>query len=176
MLTEWTNVGSYRRALGNYQVKLHANPLLKFTGSAFNGGGVPLGAAFPDHTDKTALGFFGPNLSIVPTNGQYIAISADATKISRSAGKVATVTLQRAGVSDVSLPVTVSYKVSGVPVAGRDYQTLPGVKTIKAGRQSATLKIVTLPGGSNGALTITVKPTVDYSTPLPGSIIVKITN
>ncbi|WP_375484845.1 antibiotic biosynthesis monooxygenase family protein [uncultured Jatrophihabitans sp.] len=28
LLTEWTNVGSYRRALGNYQVKLHATPLL----------------------------------------------------------------------------------------------------------------------------------------------------
>jgi hypothetical protein len=28
VLTEWSNVGSYRRALGNYQVKLHANPLL----------------------------------------------------------------------------------------------------------------------------------------------------
>jgi hypothetical protein len=28
LLTEWTNVGSYRRALGNYEVKLHATPLL----------------------------------------------------------------------------------------------------------------------------------------------------
>jgi hypothetical protein len=28
LLTEWTNVGSYRRALGNYAVKLHATPLL----------------------------------------------------------------------------------------------------------------------------------------------------
>jgi hypothetical protein len=28
LLTEWANVGSYRRALGNYQVKLHATPLL----------------------------------------------------------------------------------------------------------------------------------------------------
>ncbi len=28
MLTEWRNVGSYRRALGNYEVKLHATPLL----------------------------------------------------------------------------------------------------------------------------------------------------
>ena len=28
LVTEWTNVGSYRRALGNYQVKLHATPLL----------------------------------------------------------------------------------------------------------------------------------------------------
>lgn len=27
LLTEWENVGSYRRALGNYQVKLHATPL-----------------------------------------------------------------------------------------------------------------------------------------------------
>ena len=28
LVTEWANVGSYRRALGNYQVKLHATPLL----------------------------------------------------------------------------------------------------------------------------------------------------
>jgi heme oxygenase (mycobilin-producing) len=28
LITEWTNVGSYRRALGNYEVKLHATPLL----------------------------------------------------------------------------------------------------------------------------------------------------
>jgi hypothetical protein len=28
LLTEWANVGSYRRALGNYEVKLHATPLL----------------------------------------------------------------------------------------------------------------------------------------------------
>ena len=28
LLTEWENVGSYRRALGNYEVKLHATPLL----------------------------------------------------------------------------------------------------------------------------------------------------
>lgn len=28
LVTEWQNVGSYRRALGNYDVKLHATPLL----------------------------------------------------------------------------------------------------------------------------------------------------
>jgi hypothetical protein len=28
LLTEWANVGSYRRALGNYEVKVHATPLL----------------------------------------------------------------------------------------------------------------------------------------------------
>jgi hypothetical protein len=28
LLTEWENVGSYRRALGNYEVKLHATPLM----------------------------------------------------------------------------------------------------------------------------------------------------
>lgn len=28
LLTEWANVGSYRRALGNYEVKLHATPLM----------------------------------------------------------------------------------------------------------------------------------------------------
>ena len=28
LLTEWQNVGSYRRALGAYEVKLHATPLL----------------------------------------------------------------------------------------------------------------------------------------------------
>ena len=28
LLTEWENVGSYRRALGNYDVKLRATPLM----------------------------------------------------------------------------------------------------------------------------------------------------
>jgi hypothetical protein len=28
LITEWENVGSYRRALGNYDVKLRATPLL----------------------------------------------------------------------------------------------------------------------------------------------------
>jgi hypothetical protein len=28
LLTEWENVGSYRRALGNYDVKINATPLL----------------------------------------------------------------------------------------------------------------------------------------------------
>jgi hypothetical protein len=28
LITEWRNVGSYRRALGGYEVKLHATPLL----------------------------------------------------------------------------------------------------------------------------------------------------
>jgi quinol monooxygenase YgiN len=28
LVTEWASVGDYRRALGNYEVKLHATPLL----------------------------------------------------------------------------------------------------------------------------------------------------
>jgi quinol monooxygenase YgiN len=28
LITEWENVGSYRRALGNFEVKLRATPLL----------------------------------------------------------------------------------------------------------------------------------------------------
>jgi hypothetical protein len=28
LVTEWANVGSYRRALGGYEVKLHATPVL----------------------------------------------------------------------------------------------------------------------------------------------------
>jgi hypothetical protein len=28
LVTQWQNVGSYRRALGSYEVKLHATPLL----------------------------------------------------------------------------------------------------------------------------------------------------
>jgi heme oxygenase (mycobilin-producing) len=28
LVTEWENIGSYRRALGNYDVKLRATPLL----------------------------------------------------------------------------------------------------------------------------------------------------
>ena len=41
LLTEWENVGSYRRALGNYDVKLHATPLLA-TALDLPGGFEPL--------------------------------------------------------------------------------------------------------------------------------------
>jgi hypothetical protein len=41
LLTEWENIGSYRRALGNYDVKLHATPLLA-TARDLPGGFEPL--------------------------------------------------------------------------------------------------------------------------------------
>ncbi len=41
LLTEWENIGSYRRALGNYDVKLHATPLLA-TALDLPGGFEPL--------------------------------------------------------------------------------------------------------------------------------------
>lgn len=46
LLTEWENVGSYRRALGNYEVKLHATPLLA-TARDVPGGFEPLLDAAP---------------------------------------------------------------------------------------------------------------------------------
>jgi hypothetical protein len=57
LLTEWENVGSYRRALGSYQVKLHATPLLA---SAVDVPGgfealldvAPGGAAVAHHSDR----------------------------------------------------------------------------------------------------------------------------
>jgi hypothetical protein len=59
LLTEWENVGSYRRALGNYEVKLHATPLLA---SALDvpGGFEPLldvapgGASVARDSDRTS--------------------------------------------------------------------------------------------------------------------------
>jgi hypothetical protein len=59
LLTEWENVGSYRRALGNYEVKLHATPLLA---SALDLPGgfetlldiAPGGAAVTHDSDRTA--------------------------------------------------------------------------------------------------------------------------
>lgn len=59
LLTEWENVGSYRRALGNYEVKLHATPLLA---SALDVPGgfetllevAPGGAAVTHDSDRTA--------------------------------------------------------------------------------------------------------------------------
>ncbi|GAB2458369.1 antibiotic biosynthesis monooxygenase family protein [Jatrophihabitans fulvus] len=46
LVTEWENVGSYRRALGNYEVKLYATPLL---GEALDipGGFEPLSEVAP---------------------------------------------------------------------------------------------------------------------------------
>ena len=59
LLTEWENVGSYRRALGNYEVKLHATPLLA---SALDLPGgfetlldvAPGGASVTHDSDRTA--------------------------------------------------------------------------------------------------------------------------
>ena len=58
LLTEWENVGSYRRALGNYEVKLHATPLLA-TALDVPGGFeslldvAPGGAAVTHDSDRT---------------------------------------------------------------------------------------------------------------------------
>jgi hypothetical protein len=41
LLTEWENIGSYRRALGGYDVKMHATPLLA-TALDLPGGFEPL--------------------------------------------------------------------------------------------------------------------------------------
>lgn len=48
LVTEWENVGSYRRALGNYEVKLRATPLL--------GEAVDLPSAFEALLDVAADG------------------------------------------------------------------------------------------------------------------------
>jgi len=48
LLTEWANVGSYRRALGNYEVKLHATPLLA--------GALDLPGGFEELVDVSADG------------------------------------------------------------------------------------------------------------------------
>jgi antibiotic biosynthesis monooxygenase len=48
LLTEWENVGSYRRALGNYDVKLRATPLL--------GEAIDLATSFESLLDVTADG------------------------------------------------------------------------------------------------------------------------
>ena len=48
LVTEWQNVGSYRRALGNYEVKLRATPLL--------GEAIDLPSAFESLLDVAADG------------------------------------------------------------------------------------------------------------------------
>jgi hypothetical protein len=48
LVTEWENVGSYRRALGNYDVKLQATPLL--------GEALDLPSSFESLADVTAGG------------------------------------------------------------------------------------------------------------------------
>ena len=48
LVTEWENVGSYRRALGNYDVKLRATPLL--------GEAIDLPSAFESLADVSAGG------------------------------------------------------------------------------------------------------------------------
>ena len=59
LLTEWENVGSYRRALGNYEVKLHATPLLAAALDVPGGFETllevaPGGAAVTHDSDRTA--------------------------------------------------------------------------------------------------------------------------
>jgi hypothetical protein len=48
LVTEWENVGSYRRALGNYEVKLRATPLL--------GEALDVASSFESLTDISAGG------------------------------------------------------------------------------------------------------------------------
>ena len=59
LLSEWENVGSYRRALGSYEVKMHATPLLAeadLVASAFEPllDVAPGGASVTRDSDRTS--------------------------------------------------------------------------------------------------------------------------
>ena len=91
-----------------------------------------------------------------------ISLTAGSTTLSRSAGQTTRVTFTRTG--DTSTTIEVPYRVGGGTVGGRDYVALKGVRKIKAGKSTATVAVVPLPGGENGKVSVTVQPGDGYTT------------
>ena len=78
-----------------------------------------------------------------------------------AAGKVVKIKVFRPSNSDMTLPVTVSYKETGTAVAGADYDALPGTAFIPAGRPTAKIKVTALDkpalNPSTGTITLRLK-------------------
>jgi hypothetical protein len=80
LVTEWESVGAYRRALGTFDVKVHATPLLAQSvdePSAFEvlASAEPGGAPVRSASDRSAAGATGPGAgSAAPTDGGASAL------------------------------------------------------------------------------------------------------
>lgn len=111
---------------------------------------------------------------LTPAGFPAVRVSVDLPSISRAAGQGATVTFTRTE-GDSSTPLKVRYTVDGTLRGGSDYAVLSGTKKIKAGRDSASLQIVPLAGGSaTGKLKLTLLPGEGYTVEAPVRVKVKI--
>ena len=91
-----------------------------------------------------------------PVEVPVVSLTAEDLVVSRGAGRKIKITLTRTG--DASQALAVPYLVGGHAVAGQDYRTLKGTKTIKAGKDTATIAILPLSMGMNGKVSVRVKP------------------
>ncbi len=91
-----------------------------------------------------------------PAETPVVTLTVDQTAISRGAHQTARVTFTRSG--DVSTTLEVPYVVGGGTIGGRDYAALKGVRKMRAGKSTASLSIVPQPSGSNGKVTVAVRP------------------
>ncbi len=90
-----------------------------------------------------------------------IGVTIDAPTISRGSGQFATVTFTRTG--DLSALLLVPYTVGGQTVEGRDFAALKGVRKFKAGKSTATVKIVPTAGGEDGKARLVIQPGNGYT-------------
>ncbi len=90
-----------------------------------------------------------------------IGVTVDVAAISRAAGQFATVTFTRTG--DLSTLLEVPYLVGGQTVNGQDFVLLKGVRKLKPGKSTATVKIVPAPGGANGKARLVIQPGTGYT-------------
>ena len=74
-----------------------------------------------------------------------VSVTATKSLVPAGGGSTGVFTLSRTG--DVSAPLTVQYSLGGTATNGRDYQTLKGTKTIKAGKSFASLQVHPLGAG-----------------------------
>lgn len=80
LVTTWDSVGAYRRALGTFDVKVHATPLLAQSvdePSAYEvlGHAEPGGSAVRSESDRSATGATGPGAGpATPTDGALSAL------------------------------------------------------------------------------------------------------
>ena len=96
-----------------------------------------------------------------PPVAPVISLTVGSTALSRSAGQTTRVTFTRTG--DTATTLEVPYRVGGGTAGGRDYVALKGVRKIKAGKSTATIAIVPLPGGENGKVSVSVQSGEGYT-------------
>lgn len=99
---------------------------------------------------------------IPPIDSYLVRISARQNTISRNAGGKAKVVIARAG-ANLDTDLTVTYRLLGSAVNGRDYAMRAGTATIRAGQSDVKVKIVPLESGGTGKVKMVLQAGQGYT-------------